>query len=353
MPNSGAICGTPMTCILKSLNISFDCPLTEWHWLQPSLAEEHERAALLLLGHCAQVAARESVDRRVGEDERELELGDGSREHRKIDRPACRNGRKSAPNNCRYAGVPLSLCNTTARMGSFRVPVESAAGRQAPMPSSNWLNSGAIVPAVQVNPATSTSSVGGMCAWAIDKVRDNRIVGSEPRRALGEREPEPLRVIERIAGNGRETAVPHQVRIERRVGREGRSALVARSRAMGTDNVVVLNSDRNGLCVAEGAARRMAAAARVVIVEPARLVEPEQATEIGERRIERAPEPGTNWAWIVPVNPALRRAACTLASRSSSASASAADVSNAVHTTAIGKCLTRDAPRTSLISSLP
>src|SRR6185436_2790433 len=51
-------------------------------------AEEEQRALLLLVRHRAQIAARETIDRRVREDERELELGDGAPEHREVDRPA-------------------------------------------------------------------------------------------------------------------------------------------------------------------------------------------------------------------------------------------------------------------------
>ena len=51
----------------------------------PSLAEEDERATLLLFVHRMSIAACESIDRSVGEDQRELELRDGARKHREVD----------------------------------------------------------------------------------------------------------------------------------------------------------------------------------------------------------------------------------------------------------------------------
>jgi hypothetical protein len=117
---------------------------------------------------------------------------------------------------------------------------------------------------------------------------------------------------------------------------------------MGADNVVVLDSDRNRLCVAEAAARRMAAATSVVVVEPAQLVEPEQAAEIGERRIERAPEPGHQLG--------LDRAGESRVAKSSLnsqvevvAGNARADVSKAVHATAICRCPLRDVTGIGLI----
>src|SRR5437868_11696446 len=46
--------------------------------IAPSLAEENERATLLLFFHRTSIAAGESIDRCVGEYQREFELCDGS-----------------------------------------------------------------------------------------------------------------------------------------------------------------------------------------------------------------------------------------------------------------------------------
>src|SRR5256884_5360563 len=51
----------------------------------PSLAEEDERTTLLLFVHRTRIAACESIDRCVGEDEREFELRDGAGEHGEVD----------------------------------------------------------------------------------------------------------------------------------------------------------------------------------------------------------------------------------------------------------------------------
>src|SRR5262245_66495995 len=50
------------------------------------LPEEEQRTALLRRAHRARTAAREAIERGVGEDQRELELGDGVPEHEEVDR---------------------------------------------------------------------------------------------------------------------------------------------------------------------------------------------------------------------------------------------------------------------------
>src|SRR5882724_7222686 len=50
-----------------------------------SLAEEDERTTLLQFVHRMPIAACESIDRCVGEDERELELRDGAGKHGEVD----------------------------------------------------------------------------------------------------------------------------------------------------------------------------------------------------------------------------------------------------------------------------
>src|SRR5205814_170803 len=54
-----------------------------------SLSEEQHGALLLRDTHRPPFAPRKTVDRRVGEDQRELELGDGPPEHREVDGAAC------------------------------------------------------------------------------------------------------------------------------------------------------------------------------------------------------------------------------------------------------------------------
>ena len=50
-----------------------------------ALAEEDERTALLLFVHRMSIAACESIDWGVGEDQREFELRDGAGEHGEVD----------------------------------------------------------------------------------------------------------------------------------------------------------------------------------------------------------------------------------------------------------------------------
>src|SRR6185437_1020131 len=102
----------------------------------------------------------------------------------------------------------------------------------------------------------------------------DRIVGRKARRSLRVGKPEPERVIEWVPGDRGKPAVPHQVRIERRVRRKRRAPLVAGTLAMGSDDIVVLDADRDRLRVTEGTARRMATAAGVVVVKPPQRVEP-------------------------------------------------------------------------------
>ena len=61
---------------------------------------------------------------------------------------------------------------------------------------------------------------------------------------------------------------------------------------MGANEIIVLNAYRDGLRIAERTARRMTTSAGIVVVETARLVEPEQPAQIREPRIEGAPERG-------------------------------------------------------------
>src|SRR5258705_5891434 len=57
----------------------------------PSLSEEEERTTLLLFVNRMPIAACESIDRCVGEDEREFELRDGAGKHGEVDWAAVDN----------------------------------------------------------------------------------------------------------------------------------------------------------------------------------------------------------------------------------------------------------------------
>ena len=93
-PNAGASCGMPATWFSKSLNISFDLPLVAWHVMHlPSPKNTSApRFSASVIAFCC--AAREPVDRRIGERQRELELGDGAAEHVERNRRAAPHFRK-------------------------------------------------------------------------------------------------------------------------------------------------------------------------------------------------------------------------------------------------------------------
>src|SRR5580765_7924572 len=102
-------------------------------------------------------------------------------------------------------------------------------------------------------------------------MRHDWIVWRKPRCSLGRRKLESQRVIEGVARDRGETAIPHQIRVEGRVGRKRRAALVAGARAIRPDEIVVLDSDCDRLRIAECPARGMTAAAGIVVVKAARL----------------------------------------------------------------------------------
>ena len=83
----------PITCIWKSLNISLDFPATVWHVPHPPLPKKIS-ALFLRNVHRTMLAAREAIDRRVREDQRELEFGDGPSKHGEVDRSARGHARK-------------------------------------------------------------------------------------------------------------------------------------------------------------------------------------------------------------------------------------------------------------------
>ena len=63
--------------------------------------------------------ARERSIGRVGERQRELELGDGPAKHVEGDRPALLHGGKQLPKALRYSGTSFRRRSTSARMSSL------------------------------------------------------------------------------------------------------------------------------------------------------------------------------------------------------------------------------------------
>ena len=87
--------------ISKSLNISFDCPATAWQRTQPASPKKRSAPRFSDPVIAARVPAREPVDRRVGESQRELELRDRLAEHREVDRAALRDLREELAESAR------------------------------------------------------------------------------------------------------------------------------------------------------------------------------------------------------------------------------------------------------------
>ena len=77
-----------MTCCRKSLNISFEAPATAWQATQPASPKKSSAPRFSASVSAVALAAREAVDRRVGERQRELELRDRRAEHLEGDRAA-------------------------------------------------------------------------------------------------------------------------------------------------------------------------------------------------------------------------------------------------------------------------
>jgi len=114
----GAICGTPTTRFLKSVNISLASPATAWHVAHLALRKRAARLASRV-GHGIALTACEPVDRRVRKRQRELELSDRESEHRKVDGLPSATSGKSSPNNRRYSGSSFKSSRHFCRIGSF------------------------------------------------------------------------------------------------------------------------------------------------------------------------------------------------------------------------------------------
>jgi hypothetical protein len=89
-----------------------------------------------------------------------------------------------------------------------------------------------------------------------------------------------------VAGERGEAGVPHQAWIEGCVDGQRHPTLIARSRTVRADNQVVVNTDGNGLCVAE-AIGRSAACTGIIVVQATDKVRPEGAAQLSPFRVDR------------------------------------------------------------------
>ena len=148
---------------------------------------------------------------------------------------------------------------------------------------------------------------------------DDRIVRREPgvifRRGKVEPEPVAERITQRLgAGVVRaESAVPHQLGIEDRVHHQWCTPLIPRTHAVRADNVVVVHADSDRLCVAKAVGGRMTAAAAVVVMERMNGVEPQQAAEVRELRLQTAPKTRLKLGLDVPREAVLPEDLCQAA----------------------------------------
>ncbi len=221
-----------MTCISKSLNISFDVPATAWHGDAACLAEEQQRASLLL-----RRSSRSARRARSGRSGASANVSVNS--NSAIARPNIVKSIGAAGGDLRETrsetgrGRPGCVQPLEHRLrGSARCGTRCASGggTAAAQPSSNWSNSGPIGPrrAGEAGRPRPARSAGCGPARSGDASRPDRPAGtSSSLRARGNRNP--WRVVERIAGRRGEAAVPHQLRIERRVDHHRRATLVARA----------------------------------------------------------------------------------------------------------------------------
>src|SRR5882672_1372260 len=216
-----------------------------------ALAKEDQRAALLRFAQRCLLATRIAINRRIGEHEREFELGDGATEHDKVDRRTGGYGRKQCAEFLSIGRSRIQALEHSLSDGFVAIP----AGIRC------WDHRAkAVIELVELetdSPAGAGES-GHFDQFSRRYVRlrdqqvgDDGIVWPEARGAFRLRKTEPGGIVERVPRKRGEPSVPHQVGIEGGVDRGRGPALVPRTVAMRPDQIVVLYSDRDGLAVAE------------------------------------------------------------------------------------------------------
>ena len=158
-----------------------------------------------------------------------------------------------------------------------------AGGRSTPLSrGAELMNSTAMVPAVQVNPATSTNSVGGICTCADRQMRHRNQIRTAGT-ALFPRETE---IEMRLLSNGSpEIAAkrPFHIMSDRTAysGRERRATLSSRPLRSGR-TILLFWMPITIDCVSPNASfGEWTATAGVVVVEALRIVEPQKPAEMG------------------------------------------------------------------------
>jgi hypothetical protein len=94
-----------------------------------------------------------------------------------------------------------------------------------------------------------------------EQVSNHGIIGRKSGKSFRWWKTEALGVVERVEAHGAEPPVPHELRKEGGIDHHRAAALIAWTGAVGADQVVVLNTDRDRLGVAEATRWRVAARA--------------------------------------------------------------------------------------------
>ena len=193
--------------------------------------------------------------------------------------PSATDG-NSWPNSLRYTWLPFRRLRTAWRMGSLRNPVGVWRGHYTAL---------SVVENVEARPdrscgARESSDLHQLRGWNMslrdEQVCDDWVVGGELGASFRSREEEAPRVIERISRRRREAPIPHQVGVKRGVDHSGCAPLITRSGTVGPHQIVILDADGDGLSVAHAVRRRVAPPTRVVIMQSARDIEPEQPPKV-------------------------------------------------------------------------
>ena len=224
------------------------------------VAEEEQRALLLPVVERVLLTTRVAVDGRVRDGQGELELGDRSRHHLVGDGRSASHLREVPREELAIGGCVVQPAHD---LGADRVvvPDEGEPGRLGPLRGRD------------------------------ERLRVEQVGEVGEGRTLGVGEQEAATRVERVPGEGREPVVQHQAGEERRVEDHRRPALVPGSGAVGPDDAVRVDADRDRLRVTEAGRRRMAARACVVVVQPQDRVEPEHPARVGQVGIQGPAEP--------------------------------------------------------------
>ena len=246
-----------------------------------ALSEEEERPAFLRRGHRPPFSPRETVDGRVCEDQRQLEFRDRLTDVLEENLPAVRDMREDPRERRAVAG---RLVQESEDGLANRLVAGSAGVRRR-----NQMPEAVVEGPAGAREARHLDLLGRRNVRLSDEQEgETRVAGSELRSPLRRREDETRGVVERISGRTPEPPVPHQLRVERIVDHHRRATLVARARAAGAHDSVVLDADGDRLRVAKAVGRRVAAGAGVVAVEAEDAIEEEIAPEIREHWIDTA-----------------------------------------------------------------